>query len=160
MKQLVIFDIDGTLADNDHRVHHLYPDGGDFPRKTNPGEKPNWAAFFADQHLDTPREHVVNVLRMYQCCTKRPKIALLTGRGAEWREVTEQWLAEHHIHYDTLVMRPEGDRTDDNILKMNSIKHWQAEGYEIIGLYDDRKRICDAARAHGITVFQMAEGDF
>ena len=57
-------------------------------------------------------------------------------------------------------MRPLGDRTDDNILKLNQIQTWQDQGYNVIGLFDDRKRICDAAREHGVTVFQMAAGEF
>ena len=145
-KEAVIFDIDGTLSDNEHRVHHLQ------------GEKKDWDAFFAAQPLDTPRQDVLDVLCMYErdgCF-----IFLLTGRGEEWRDMTEAWLAKYNIHYDVLVMRPLGDRTDDDILKLEQIKAWQAEGFNIVGLFDDRMRICEAARNHGITVFQMARGEF
>ena len=41
MNKVWVFDIDGTLADNEHRMHHL--DG-----------KKEWDAFFAKQHLDEP----------------------------------------------------------------------------------------------------------
>ena len=149
-KDLVIFDIDGTLADNDHRVHHLYkPDGSR-----------DWDAFFAEQAYDTLRKDVGHVYDLY---AQDPNItiAVLTGRGEEWREVTENWLKMYGLtEHEMLVMRPLNDRTDDHILKLDQIKQWEQDGYNIIGFYDDRKRICDAAREHGITVFQMAEGNF
>ena len=148
IKRMVIFDIDGTLADNEHRTHFLQGEG---PK--------DWEGFFNAQHLDTPREDVVHVMDMYQL-DPLVHMALLTGRGEEWRQMTEDWLDTWQLTYDSLTMRGLGDRTDDDIIKVEQIKAWQAEGYEIIGLFDDRKRICDAARAHGITVFQMAEGNF
>ncbi|QIB67121.1 phosphatase domain-containing protein [Kineobactrum salinum] len=146
-KRMVIFDIDGTLADNEHRVHHLK------------GETKDWEAFFADQHLDTVRKDVARVFSLYASDLDM-YIAVLTGRGEEYREVTERWLDKNGLLPNTLTMRPAGNRTNDDILKMEAIKSWQEEGYEIVGFYDDRKRICDAVRTHGITVFQMAAGDF
>jgi phosphoglycolate phosphatase-like HAD superfamily hydrolase len=143
----VVFDIDGTLSDATHRHHFVQR------------EQKDWANFFANQIHDPVREDVVEVLNMY---LQLPEvhIALLTGRGEEWREVTERWLDMHDISYHSLTMRALGDRTDDDIIKLRVIKEWEEEGWDIIGLFDDRKRICDAARAHGITVFQMAEGNF
>lgn len=147
--QMVIFDIDGTLADNDHRVHYLK------------SVKKDWDGFFAAQDKDLVREDVLTVLNMYLAQSPETlHVALLTGRGEEWRPVTEKWLEWNEIEYSSLTMRPLGDRTDDDILKLDQIKAWQAEGWHIIGLFDDRMRICEAARNHGITVFQMARGEF
>lgn len=149
LKEAVIFDIDGTLANNEHRVHHLYPEDG---------SKKDWEAFFEDQSDDSVIPDVRRVLQMYNYSGVR--IYILTGRGEEYRGDTVKWLWNYDIKYERLAMRPLDDRTNDDILKINQIKAWQAEGIKIVGLYDDRKRICDAARAHGITVFQMAAGDF
>lgn len=148
--EMVIFDIDGTLADNSHRQHHLYPENG------NPKD---WDSFFAAQHLDLVRDDVRRVLHMY---FENPKvhIALLTGRPEEYRETTERWLFENWIPYHSLTMRPKNNRTDDHILKLNQIIRWQTEGFKIVGVYEDRKRICDAVRELGVTVFQVASGDF
>jgi len=146
--KMVIFDIDGTLTDADHRLHYL-----------RAGPKKDWTGFFRDMHLDTPREDIVYVLNMYWD-TPSTRVVLLTGRDEEWRKMTVDWLEQYDIPYDELAMRPRGDRTNDDIIKMDIIKKWQDEGYQIIGFYEDRKRICDAARAHGITVFQVAAGEF
>jgi phosphoglycolate phosphatase-like HAD superfamily hydrolase len=109
-KQLVIFDIDGTLADNEHRVHHLHKTPKD------------WDTFFAGQDLDTLNEDVVHVYRMYQRHIPHISMAMLTGRGEEHREVTQGWLAEHRLTYQKLAMRPAGDRTNDDVIKLNVIK--------------------------------------
>ena len=153
MEDLVLFDIDGTLADAKHRLHFI----ADENRKPLP--KKDWEGFFNAQHLDTPRHDIVRVLNMYR---KDPEVtvALLTARGEEWREMTEAWLTKHNIKYDFMVMRPLENRTDDDNLKINQIKDLEAKGYKIIGFYEDRMRICDAARAYGLTVFQVAKGEF
>lgn len=40
----------------------------------------------------------------------RMKIAFLaTGRREKWRKITEEWLAEHNVEYDKLIMRKKGE---------------------------------------------------
>lgn len=53
MKQIVIFDIDGTLANAEHRVHHLQK------------EPKDWDAFFAGCTQDTPIEPVMELVRLF-----------------------------------------------------------------------------------------------
>jgi uncharacterized HAD superfamily protein len=144
-RNAVIFDIDGTLADASHRVHFLQ------------GVKKDWDGFFAGQSEDTVRENVVSILNMY--FENGIEIILLTGRGEQFRQVTADWLNRNDIYYNSLIMRPLGDKTDDHILKIDEIKKIQMS-FEVVGFFEDRKRICDAARAHGLDVFQVAEGDF
>lgn len=151
----VVFDIDGTLANNDHRVIHLYPDGVRVPKSTG---KKNWDQFFAEQHLDTLHEDVASLAYSYWC--NNINVFLLTGRGEEHRKVTEEWLHHYSIPYDEMVMRPEGDRTEDTILKVQQLKEWQAAGFKIVGMFEDRPRICRAVRELGITVFQMNHEEF
>lgn len=158
MDEMIIFDIDGTLANNDHRVPHLYPNCHTQEERNAYTGKKDWAAFYENQIEDPVYEDVARVLHMYQ--DSGTYIQLLTGRSQKWETVTLAWLKKHHINYDDIWMRPNNNRIDDHILKVNQIQQWQSIGWNIIGLYDDRKRICDAVREHGITVFQMAAGDF
>ena len=51
MKPCYIFDIDGTLADGTHRIHHL----AETPK--------NWDAYFAKCDADTAHTHVVELCR-------------------------------------------------------------------------------------------------
>jgi hypothetical protein len=48
----VVVDLDGTLADCTHRLHHVRGHG-----------RKNWEAFFAGCHLDMPNPVVVALVR-------------------------------------------------------------------------------------------------
>ena len=78
--QCFIFDIDGTIADCNHRVHHLS------------GARKNWAAFNAAMVNDTPIESTIKVMN---ALSHNHAILLLTGRSEETRDVTEAWLSRH-----------------------------------------------------------------
>lgn len=152
----IIFDIDGTLADVAHRRHHV-------------ASKPkNWPAFFAAMDKDPPVKNVVEfcqqVLRRMVC-----KVVYCSGRGEEYRTVTEAWLREHvykglFSNWDTaaidLRMRPAKDSRDDRIIKREMLDALRAEGHDIWFAVDDRQRVVDMWRENGVTVFQCAPGDF
>ena len=58
-------------------------------------------------------------------------------------------------------MRPSGDTTPDDVLKLN----WLKEGMfgnkaDIMAVFDDRNKVVDMWRSEGITCFQVAEGNF
>lgn len=148
-KNLVIFDIDHTLAHNDADLvdapHYDY-DHKDF----------DWDSW---QPSDTmPRkDDVVRVLEMYLQDVS-VHVALLTSRDDRHRTLTEDWLEKHDINYHSLTMRGVGDTTPDNLLKLNHIIDWELQGYNIIGMYDDHKGVCDTAREYGVTVFQITKG--
>ena len=82
LKQSVIFDLDGTLADRRHRLHFLQ------------GKK-DWKAFFENMHLDPPVEKVFERLFFY--FNQDYKIIILTGRPEEYRKVTISWLKENKV---------------------------------------------------------------
>src|SRR6476660_5899306 len=94
-KHIVIVDIDGTLADVQHRLRYL----------KGPGKK-NWVKFFRsapeDQPVDIVKRWVNNLAPDYTTI-------LITGRPDEYREDTEAWLAQHAIQYKKLYMRRLGD---------------------------------------------------
>lgn len=145
MKKVWIFDIDGTLADNDHRMHHL--DNG----------KKEWDAFFSKQHLDVPYQPVLDVLHaLYDVGYK---IIIVTARDERFRADTIDWLSKHidrPIPISDVYMRPLGHRGDDNLLKVQIIKEWLEKNpdYKVSGIFDDRHRIIDAFRNEGWYTFE------
>jgi len=145
---IVIFDIDGTLANAEHRVHHVTKTPKD------------WPAFFKDMDKDEPIEGMVAMVDI--CHAAGTWIMLLTGREETHREVTEEWLQTHGIPYDVLIMRRKGDRRGDDIIKVEALaKHLSQEDRDdIVTIFEDRKRVVVALREAGYHVSQVAEGDF
>ncbi len=149
MKKIVnkvwIFDIDNTLANVHHRWNHLH------------GEMKDWKSFFAKQHMDEPYQAVFDVLA--SLAKDGHKIIVVTGRDECFREVSLEWL-NRHVHYDfpseDLYMRPNGNREDDNTLKVKIVKSWLARhpAYVVGGIFEDRHRIIDAFREEGWYTFE------
>ena len=145
MNKLWVFDIDGTLADNEHRMHHL--DG-----------KKEWDAFFAKQHLDEPYQPVIDVLHALANDRPGDEVIIVTARDERFRDETLVWLNQHipWMSNDKMYMRPRGFRGDDHKMKVDIIKNWlqRHPNYKVGAIFDDRHRIIDAFRAEGWYTFE------
>ena len=63
--------------------------------------------------------------------------------------------------YEALFMRPAGDSRKDSIVKRGDLRRARsATGGGSSGVFDDRQQVVRMWRALGLTVFQVAEGDF
>lgn len=143
----VLVDIDGTLANIEHRRPFL-------------DETPaNWAAFNARMDGDTPNWPVVNLYKALWV-SQAYNLVLLTGRNERFRKVTEQWLFWNEIPFGRLLMRADGDSRADNIIKEEILASLRAEGLEIELAIDDRQQVVDMWRDNGITCLQCDVGDF
>lgn len=146
IKECVIFDLDGTLADVTHRRHHLLP------------SVKNWKAWNAAMHLDKPRMEIARLLRMIKGNGYR--IVICSGREAVFRDVTETWLRTNTLHYDALYMRAEKDYRDDGIVKGELLDAILADGWKPWLVVEDRNRVVAMWRERGLTCLQCADGDF
>jgi hypothetical protein len=147
----VIVDIDGTLADNSHRQHHL--NHGDYDCVKN-----DWAAFFAgipDDKPITPVVEVVDALRLAGW-----PIVLATGRSETNRAATQAWLEKHGIVYDELYMRAADCYRQDAIVKSEMLDRILADGWDPLLVIDDRQSVVDMWRSRGLVCLQAAKGDF
>jgi hypothetical protein len=88
------------------------------------------------------------------------KIIVFSGRSDKYRDVCEKWLRKHAIHFDLLVMRKAGDMRRDDIVKSELFDEFIAPNYNFLYHFDDRDRVVKALRSKGITVYQVAEGNF
>jgi trehalose-6-phosphatase len=144
VKRLWIFDIDGTLANNDQRVKYLK------------GKTKDWRSFFADQSKDIPYEPVMELLRML---TLRDRCIVITGRDEEHRDESARWLYNHSGYLFTehnLIMRKPKDRRDDDLIKLELLNEWmEVHGeHKVMGVFEDRHRVIDAWRNAGYYVFE------
>lgn len=153
MKKAIIFDIDGTLANQMHRVHHIEKSPKD------------WDSFFAEMVDDEVIEPVYfllySLLRDFHASKVGVEVIFCTGRPEKYRNITEKWLErELDIYSHRIMMRKNGDYRNDDIVKQEMLDQLKDEGYEIIFAVDDRKRVVDMWRRNGIICLQCAEGNF
>lgn len=147
MKSCVLFDIDGTLALIDHRRPFLDSD------------KPDWRTFNSKMGEDTPNHPVVELYRTLWDSQKY-QLILVSGRGEEYRKITETWLTWNLIPFEELLMRPTSDFRPDTEVKQEILDQLRSEGKEIAFVVDDRNSVVEMWRRNGITCLQCAEGDF
>lgn len=88
------------------------------------------------------------------------KIIVFSGRSDKYRDVCEAWLRKNAVHFDLLVMRKEGDKRRDDIVKSDLFDEFIAPNYNFLYHFDDRNRVVKGLRSKGITVYQVAEGAF
>ncbi|WP_446030895.1 phosphatase domain-containing protein [Phaeobacter inhibens] len=142
-----LFDIDGTIAKIDHR------------RPLVVGEKADWKTFNSLMGDDIPNEPIVDLYRaLWE--TKRYELILVSGRGEEFRSVTETWLTWNLIPFGKLLMRPQGDFRSDVEVKQEILDGLLSEGKTISFVVDDRDSVVAMWRRNNITCLQCAEGDF
>lgn len=148
--QTVIFDLDGTLAEIEHRRHWL-------SKEKHPGlnSDARWRAFYAACVDDSPNLPVITMLRLLR---HSYKIAIFSARSSEVREQTERWLRDHGIEYDFFQMRNAGDHTQDRELKARWLAEYGKE--KVFCVFDDRSSVVEMWRAQGLPCFQVAPGDF
>jgi len=108
---------------------------------------------------DTPNPAVIAAVRAMHAAGHR--IVYCSGRTDDCREATERWLDAHvGVPYDALHMRVTGDQRRDSIVKAEIFERDIRSRYRIVGVFDDRAQVVRMWRALGLTVFQVADGDF
>jgi predicted kinase len=132
-----IFDIDGTLALKGDRSPYDY------------------ARVFEDK-LNTS---VAKCLDFIKLCNSY--VIICSGREGtqQCKSETQRWLEANGIEYDWILMREEGDKRADYIVKEEM---WRkiCKQYYIEAMFDDRNQVVNHARKLGFSVFQVNEGDF
>lgn len=139
----IIFDIDGTIADLDHRLHHI----ANFPK--------NYEKFYDECDQDAPIEPVIGL--MVDMFARGYKVLLVSGRTDRVKGKTEDWLNRHMIPRHDLRMRKDGDWRSDVIVKSEILDEILAEGYEIQFVVDDRTSVVNMWRERGLTCLQCRE---
>lgn len=108
---------------------------------------------------DHPNEPVIRVVRALHAAGYR--IVFCSGRTDACRDDTAAWLDEHvGVPYQALHMRAAGDQRKDSIVKAEIFEKHIRPAYRVVGVLDDRMQVVRMWRALGLTVLQVAEGDF
>jgi len=168
MKNTVIFDLDGTLANIDvRREKSLKPNG-----------KLDWEIFAAPDSImnwDEPNWPVIKMAQLFN--HDGFNIVIFSGRNDRSFVATKHWLELNQVPHDLLVMRPDkfkdnswpiadgNPATDemrfmpDEILKKKMLDTF-VDINDVFLVVDDRNKVVKMWRDLGLTVFQVADGDF
>jgi phosphoglycolate phosphatase-like HAD superfamily hydrolase len=142
--EIVIFDIDGTLADVSERIHHV--------RK-----KPkNWNAFFQGMAQDKAIHSMVRLCNIL--FASGIHVVLCSGRSEEHRQPTVEWLARQDVHYHELLLRNDKDRRSDTEVKRELLV--TLDKSKILFVVEDRSRVVEMWRSEGLVCLQCAPGEF
>jgi hypothetical protein len=139
---MIVFDLDGTLADCEHRRHfvtapkeskYIFTDSiphkngciltGEYRFKCGKKWKPDWQAFYEACDKDKPIYPVIEIYKQlnWESQERMGSVQIWSGRCESVRPKTNTWLMKHGIADLTILknlkMRPIGDNTPDEILK-------------------------------------------
>ena len=111
-------------------------------------------------HEDRPNMPVIEVVRAMHDAGHL--IVFCSGRTEGCRGATEKWLREHvDVPYcAALHMRPVGDTRKDAIVKAEIFDREIRHKYRVVCVLDDRDQVVQMWRSLGLTVLQVAPGDF
>ena len=152
MKNTVIFDLDGTLADISARRELSIK---------MPSGVMDWDIFLdpANIKLDVPNEPVVKMAQLF--ADDNFNIVIFSGRSDKTKHTTLDWLTHNKVPFNKLVMRDSvtSHFVPDDILKKDMLdKHLDID--DIFLVVDDRQKVVDMWRSLGLNVFQVDEGNF
>jgi len=137
LPEAVLVDIDGTVALMNGRSPYDMRRVGE--------DRPNLPVITAVRAMHSFGHHIV----------------FCSGRTDDARAATETWLARHvGVPYEALFMRETGDTRKDSIVKAEIFEREIRQRWQVTGVFDDRAQVVRMWRALGLTVFQVAEGNF
>ncbi len=142
----VCVDIDGVLSDARHRQHYLESRWQD------------WDSFFLAAGGDGL---IVEQARLLETMADDHVIALVTARSDWIDQLTLDWLAEHEIRWDLLIMRASGDYRRSPEMKHHALAQLVQRNYAPVLAIDDdprNKRMYDAVGVPCVFIYSGYHG--
>lgn len=140
MKDTIVIDLDGTLANIDHRTHLVKRD------------KPDWDAFFAACVDDTPNVWCVALMAALK--NHGFNVIIVTARKRTVEKETRLWVNKQFFAWvpELVMLRDSDDNTEDQELKRRWLYSYGKD--RILFVVDDRQRVVDMWRSEGLVCLQ------
>lgn len=144
MREIAIFDIDGTLSDISAREHHV---------RSKPK---NWNAFFRGMSQDKAAHSIIRLCNILH--DTGVYIILCSGRNERHRAETIAWMQREGVKYNEIRLRRDDDMRSDVDAKREMLKG--IDKNSVLFVVEDRSRVVNMWRSEGLTCLQCAPGDF
>ena len=109
---------------------------------------------------DTVHPHVAGIVGLFgDDCYEEYKVIVLTGRNAEHRQVTMDWMQANDIIWDELYTRADGDQRRDSIVKLELFNAHIRDRFDVRAVFDDRLQVVRMWHAMGLPVFRVGDPD-
>ena len=162
-KTTIICDIDGTIANLQHRLHFIKnPDGSKKSYKDS-----DWDSFHKACVDDEPYEDVIEILHSLVrghgngcnvCGAVEREVYFFSGRNESVRKETIEWLEKNvsiPVEDGSLYMRSEGDRRPDTTVKYEMMYELKIMPEDVLCILDDRQSVVNMWRENGFRVMQI-----
>ena len=139
----IICDLDGTLANIDHRRHFVECPPIEKIQIGGPPVKKDWRNFYAEIPHDTVNLWCLEILQRFSVWhLENRQIIFVSGRPIEYLPQTEKFLLEKCLMYPSfngykLFMRPSGDNRKDFEIKKEIYEREIKDKYDVLFVIED-----------------------
>ena len=159
-KEAIICDIDWTIADCTHRLHHLQK------------EPKDWDSFYNECIKDFPINDVIQIIKSL---SDYYEIIFVSWRRQgtwfdTWYWLYNNWLVSWiYSKFENwnftqkkrkLLLREDWDHRQDYEVKKELYYKYIEPKYKVIWVFEDRKQCVDMYRELWLTVFQVKDWDY
>lgn len=154
--QLVIVDLDGTVADNNHRLHLI-------PEKGSDTVTEDWVTFnkacVDDKFIDGTCKTLMELIdESLESGVRFVVPVIFTGRGEQARDKTVEWLnkeepSRYNLNKFPLLMRMGDDHRRTTELKHDVFSQLGLRTGDIVA--EDHPEVCKVARSFGAGVLEV-----
>lgn len=137
-KDVVVFDLDGTLFDESHRAYLR--------------EQKDWDQYFSKVDEDPIIECIAEIAREKK--SQGYELWIVSGRHISCLEKTKAALAKNNIEYDHIKLRGEQNFVPDYVIKPSWCKKLIGVG-RIKELYDDQDKVIEGFAKVGIKAIDV-----
>lgn len=134
-RRYLIVDLEGTLANNSHRISLLHTREFD--------------EYEARSHEDMINHDVADLITSFFDC--ETDVIVISTRSEKYRNAVERWLNVHNMPVAAVLLRPPEDWTPEHLLKARMIQEFfDGKAPErVIAVMDDNDQVCVHLREEG-----------
>lgn len=145
MRNVYVFDIDGVLANHNHRKHYI----DETPK--------DWEAYYGGMLDDGRVNFTCDLVTEFKA--EGHFVVLATGRPEKYRDDTCEWMKKVGIYddVDLMLMRPDGDFRPNPEVKEDHARHIQERIGNIIQVLEDDPRSVEVWKRYSQAVLWVSE---